>query len=124
MTLTGEQQLSTDCEVCGAAWAVCRGLCAAHDLGGGRPGPCHDSATCPECREQTEAAMRYYLEIIEDGHRLPTGDRKGYATLEEAKAAAERHTDDALPRNDVRVYAHVATASLGGDGEPYIRSEP
>lgn len=64
--------------------------------------------------------MRYYLEIVEDGHRIACGDRRGYGTLAEAEAAAKKHTDDALPRNTVRVLAHVATAHLGGDGEPYV----
>ena len=67
--------------------------------------------------------MRFYLEIIEHGHRIPTGDRHGYATLEEAEKAAMRHIDDALPHNSVRVYQHVATAHMAGDGGEYVRRE-
>lgn len=63
---------------------------------------------------------RYYLEMVEDDHRLPKGRPDGYATLGEAEEAARRHTDDALPRNTVRVYQHVATAYVGGDGVPYV----
>jgi len=67
--------------------------------------------------------MRFYLEMLEDGHRLPKGDRRGYATLEEAEKAAMRHIDDAMPRNSVRVYQHVSTAHMAGDGGEYVSRE-
>ncbi len=66
---------------------------------------------------------RFFLEMVEDGHRLPCGSPQGYLSFEEAKKEARRRTDDALPRNTVRVLAHVATAHMGGDGEPYSRDE-
>jgi hypothetical protein len=65
--------------------------------------------------------VKYYLEIIEDGHRIPAGKPLGYDTLEEAKQAAEQKIDDALPRNTVRVYAHVTTAHFAGDGSTYCK---
>jgi hypothetical protein len=67
--------------------------------------------------------MRYYLEIVEGADRIPVGHRLGYATPEEAKAAARQHVDDAMPHNRVNILAHVATAYLRGDGEEVVRDE-
>lgn len=67
--------------------------------------------------------MRYYLEMVEDGHRMPTGKGIGYDTLAEAKEAARLKVDDALPQNTVRILAHVATAYMGGYGGQYVREE-
>jgi hypothetical protein len=61
--------------------------------------------------------MRYYLEIVEDGHRIPVGATRGYPTHAEAREAAKNHVDDALPRNIVRVLAAAGHAYLQGDGE-------
>ena len=69
-------------------------------------------------------AERYFLEAVEEGKRLPVGNAAGYATSLEAETAALLTVDDALPRNIVRVLALTASAHLGVDGEPYIRTEP
>jgi hypothetical protein len=63
----------------------------------------------------------FFLEIWEAGHRIPTGERKGYKTLDEAIKAAERMVDDALPNNTVRIMKEVGYAALGGDGEAYSK---
>jgi hypothetical protein len=65
----------------------------------------------------------YYLEIIENGERLPIGSHRGYDTLEEAKKVAGEHVDDALSSNTVRVYKLVATARMAGDGGTSITEE-
>ncbi len=67
--------------------------------------------------------MRYFLEVCEDGDRIPVGKVAGYETLEEAKNVARRKVDDALPNNTVRVLAHIATAFLAGDGSEEVRDE-
>jgi hypothetical protein len=67
--------------------------------------------------------MRYYLEIEENNDRLPVGNLRGYTTLDEAKKEAEKYVDDTLPANRVRVFAHVATAYLRGDGEAAVQDE-
>ncbi len=61
----------------------------------------------------------YYLEMTEDDHRIPVGDSRGYPTLAAALTAAEKHTDDALPQNRIRVYQIVGGAYWGGDGDPH-----
>lgn len=71
--------------------------------------------------------MRYYLEIHEDGHRLPIGRQVGYESLAEAQDAAKRAVDDALPRNTVHILADVGYAFLAGDGGEEIhmnKSDP
>lgn len=67
--------------------------------------------------------MRYYIEVHENGHRLPKGNPFGYDTLNEAKEDAKRYVDDALPSNTVAIMARVATAYFGGDGGTYVREE-
>lgn len=64
---------------------------------------------------------RYCLFILENGHYIFVGDRKGYATFDEAVAAAKRHVDDALPRNTVRVMCEVGYAFLASDGSEDFR---
>lgn len=59
---------------------------------------------------------RYYLEVHENGHRIPVAPRQGFATLEEAIEAAKKKVDDALPRNTVHVVQDVGHAYLMGDG--------
>lgn len=66
---------------------------------------------------------RWFLELVEDGKRIPVGDWKGYDSRELAEDAAKRHTDDALPRNHVRVMKLVSSAHLAGDGSEYIQDE-
>ncbi len=61
--------------------------------------------------------MRYFLEMVEEMHRMPRGDVRGYATLVEASAAALRFVDDACPRNRIRIMPVVREAYLAGDGE-------
>lgn len=63
----------------------------------------------------------YFLEMVEDGYRLPKGKAQGYETLEEAETEAQKHVDDALPRNYIRIFGLISSAHLGGDGEPYIQ---
>lgn len=63
---------------------------------------------------------RYYLEIREDGHRLPVGNHLGYDNLDDAQAAAIHYTDDALPRNTVNILLCVQNAHVGGDGGSYL----
>jgi hypothetical protein len=65
---------------------------------------------------------RYYLEIEEDGERIPIGAPIGYQDLPTARDAAGRYVDDALPRNRVRIMHQVDEAYLGGDGETYFSS--
>jgi hypothetical protein len=65
-------------------------------------------------------SVRYFLEVVEYGECIPAGRNGGYATLAEAKEAALKRVDDALPHNTVRVLAEVAVAGLGGDGVPYV----
>lgn len=67
--------------------------------------------------------MRYYLEIREDGHRIPVGNPLGYATLKEAKEEARKKVDDALPKNRVAVLLQVTSAYFGGDGGSYLEDE-
>ncbi len=62
---------------------------------------------------------RYFLEIHEDGHRIPVGKDQGYSDLEEAKRVAMRYVDDALPRNTVQVLCEMGHVYLGGDGGSY-----
>lgn len=64
---------------------------------------------------------RYFLEIVEDNHRLPVGSPLGYDSAEIARKEAEKWVDDALPRNYVRVFLLAGQATLGGDGETYYR---
>jgi hypothetical protein len=66
---------------------------------------------------------RYFLELVEDGHRMPIGEACGYGTRQEAEIRAKRSTDDALPRNFIRVFALVSTAHLGVNGKPYLSKE-
>ncbi len=69
--------------------------------------------------------QRWFLEIVENGHRIPTGNLRGYQSEEDAVKDARRHTDDALPRNYVRVLCLVGVASLAGDGgETFERVAP
>ena len=67
--------------------------------------------------------VRYFLEIVENGDRIPVGDRFGYKSLAEAQAEALKKTDDALPHNHVRIMLCVGYAEIGGDGEPYLQME-
>jgi hypothetical protein len=67
--------------------------------------------------------MRYYLEIRENGHRIPVGERLGYASLKEAKQAAKQKVDDALPLNRVAVLLQITQAGLAGDGGEYLEDE-
>lgn len=67
--------------------------------------------------------MRYYLEMRENGERFPVGDNRGYATLKEAKQAAKKRTDDALPRNHIYVMLVITSAYIGGDGGEYCEDE-
>lgn len=60
---------------------------------------------------------KFYLEVRENGIRIPTGDRQGYKSAEEAAAKAKQFVDDALPRNTVHVLQDVGHAYLAGDGE-------
>lgn len=64
---------------------------------------------------------RYYLEIHEDGVRLPVGDPRGYEDLEEAAKEAEKKVDDALPRNTIHILLEVGYAYFRGDGEPAVK---
>lgn len=66
----------------------------------------------------------YYLEVSEGGHRIPAGNGLGYKTLEEAKAAAQKRVDDAMPSNTVWILEKVGYAALAGDGGTYVRVEP
>lgn len=67
--------------------------------------------------------MRYFIELIEDGRRFPIGSSLGYTSQEEAERVARGKVDDALPRNEIRIMAHVSTAYLQGDGDPGLRKE-
>jgi hypothetical protein len=69
-----------------------------------------------------EEMMRYYLEIIEDGYRVIAGGR-GYEDSDTAHYEAEKLLDDALPRNQIFVLAHIGTVYLGGDGSTCQRKE-
>ncbi len=63
---------------------------------------------------------KYFLEIREEGERLPVGNKNGYATLAEAETAARMFADDALPRNRVMVFRIIAAAGIDGAGEVYV----
>jgi hypothetical protein len=74
-------------------------------------------------QHRLEIQMKYYLEINENGHRIPTGNTLGYATLKEAKDAAKKKVDDALPNNSVSIMLHITSAYMRGDGGEYFADE-
>lgn len=63
----------------------------------------------------------YYLEIHEGGHRLTHGLWKGFESLAEAIAAAEKRVDDAMPSNTIHVMKDMGHAGLAGDGGTYFQ---
>lgn len=63
-----------------------------------------------------EPVRLYFLELREDGVRMPVGKPQGYETLEEATQEAKKKVDDALPQNTVRILKEVGYAFLAGDG--------
>jgi hypothetical protein len=66
------------------------------------------------------ADKKYFLEMREDGVRLPI-QNNGYFSLDEARKAALKKVDDALPRNTVHVLLEVGYAYCGGDGGEYFK---
>ena len=66
---------------------------------------------------------RFYIEVFEDGQRLPAGSAVGYGSLREAQVEAKRLIDDALPRNTVAVFELVGHAFLAGDGSTEYRED-
>lgn len=62
----------------------------------------------------------FFLEIVENGVRIPVGNVGGYETEREAFEAAKKKVDDALPYNRIRVFKQVAEAYLAGDGSETI----
>lgn len=63
----------------------------------------------------------FYLFVREDSHWIRVGKPQGYENAEEAKLAAEKCVDDALPQNSVWVMKPIASAHLAGDGGTYIQ---